>query len=70
MTGSGVGLTERACSQARSKWSELVRRRYGRRFESWSAARERIQAVKIEDGFVRCSAQAIPCEPTMLAPPR
>jgi hypothetical protein len=70
LTGSGEGLTERACARARSKWSALVKERYGGRFDSWSAARERIQAVKNDGGFIRCSAAAIPCEPTMLAPPR
>lgn len=70
LTAGGTGLTERACARARSKWSEIVKQTYGARFASWSAARQRLQAVKREGGFIKCGVQATPCEPTVRAPRR
>jgi hypothetical protein len=67
---SDGGTTESACARAREKWAGVVKQRYGARFTSWSAARNRLQGVKREGDFIKCSAQAIPCEPTVRAPPR
>lgn len=66
----GSGSTDKACAQARSKWADVVKGRYGARFALWSAARNRLQGVKREGTFVKCSAQAIPCTPTVRAPSR
>ncbi len=67
---SEAGATERACAQARSKWADVVRRRYGARFTLWSAARTRLQALRVEGSLVRCYVQAIPCTPPVRAPRR
>jgi len=64
------GTKDQACARARSKWAYQVKARYGWEFSNWNAAHDRIQAVKLEDGFVKCSAQAVPCSMTVRAPPR
>jgi hypothetical protein len=64
------GTKEQACARARSKWAYQVKARFGWEFSNWNAAHDRIQAVKLEGGFVKCSVQAKPCSMTVRAPPR
>jgi hypothetical protein len=64
------GTKDAACARARSKWAYHAKSRYGWEFSNWNAAHDRIQAVKLEGGFVKCSAQAKPCRMTARAPAR
>jgi hypothetical protein len=56
--------------RALESWKQRVRERYGSRFANWNAARDRRSNCTTTAEFIKCSASATPCEPTVRAPSR
>ena len=68
--GSEDHLISQACARAVTRWTQLVKARYGSRFASWSRSKDRSKSIRREGRHLICVIRATPCAPTVRAPSR